>query len=99
MSPDFDVIVIGAGVIGLAIASNHAMSGQQVLVLEAAARAGAETSARNSEVIHAGIHYPTASLKARLCVEGRQQLLAFCAEHALQRALLASLLLPRPTLK
>jgi L-2-hydroxyglutarate oxidase LhgO len=81
MSPDFDAIVVGAGVVGLAIASKLAMSGQQVLVLEAAARAGTETSTRNSEVIHAGIYYHTDSLKARLCVEGREQLYAFCADH------------------
>jgi L-2-hydroxyglutarate oxidase LhgO len=81
MSPDFDAIVVGAGVIGLAIARKLAMSGQQVLVLEAAARAGTETSARNSEVIHAGIYYPTNSLKARLCVGGREHLYAFCEEH------------------
>jgi L-2-hydroxyglutarate oxidase LhgO len=81
MSPDFDVIIIGAGVVGLAVARSLALFGQQVLVLEAAARAGTETSARNSEVIHAGIYYPTNSLKARLCVEGRQHLYAFCDEH------------------
>jgi L-2-hydroxyglutarate oxidase LhgO len=81
MSPDFDAIVVGVGVVGLAIARKLAMSGQQVLVLEAAARAGTETSARNSEVIHAGIYYPTDSLKARLCLEEREQLYAFCADH------------------
>jgi L-2-hydroxyglutarate oxidase LhgO len=81
MTADFDAIVIGAGVIGLAIARELAMSGQQVLILEAASRAGTETSARNSEVIHAGLYYPTNSLKARFCVEGRQQLYTFCTEH------------------
>jgi L-2-hydroxyglutarate oxidase LhgO len=81
MSRDFDAIIVGAGVGGLAIACKLAMSGQRVLVLEAAARAGTETSSRNSEVIHAGIYYQTNSLKARLCVEVRQQLYAFCKEH------------------
>ncbi len=81
MSPDFDAIVVGAGVVGLAIARKLAMSGQQVLVLEAASHAGTETSARNSEVIHAGIHYTKNSLKARLSVQGRQHLYAFCEEH------------------
>jgi L-2-hydroxyglutarate oxidase LhgO len=83
MSPDFDAVVVGAGVVGLAIAREFAASGQKVLVLEKAARAGTETSSRNSEVIHAGIYYPTNSLKARLCMEGRHQLYAFCAEHGI----------------
>lgn len=78
VTADFDAIVIGAGVISLAITRNLALSGQQVLVLETASRAGTETSTRNSEVIHAGIYYPTNSLKARFCVEGQQQLYAFC---------------------
>jgi L-2-hydroxyglutarate oxidase LhgO len=92
MPPDFDAIVVGAGVVGLAIARKLAMSGQQVLVLEAAARAGTETSARNSEVIHAGVHYPTGSLKARLCVEGREHLYAFCAEHGVATGRLGKLI-------
>lgn len=74
MNPDFDVTVIGAGVIGLAIAREAALAGRSVLVLEKAARAGTETSASNSEVIHAGIYYPTGTLKAKLCVEGRELL-------------------------
>jgi L-2-hydroxyglutarate oxidase LhgO len=92
MSPDFDAIVVGAGVVGLAIARKFAMSGQRVLVLEAAARVGTETSARNSEVIHAGSYYPTNSLKARLCVEGREQLYAFCAEHGVATRRLGKLI-------
>jgi L-2-hydroxyglutarate oxidase LhgO len=82
MTADFDAIVIGAGVIGLAIARQLGSTGQKVLVLETASRVGTETSARNSEVIHAGIYYPTNSLKARLCVEGRKQFYAFCAERS-----------------
>ena len=92
MTADFDAIVIGAGVIGLAIARNLAMSGQQVLVLETASRAGTETSARNSEVIHAGLYYPTNSLKARFCVEGRHQLYAFCEEHGVATRRLGKLI-------
>ncbi|MDR0808962.1 MAG: NAD(P)/FAD-dependent oxidoreductase [Gemmobacter sp.] len=65
-----DCIVIGAGVVGLAIARELALAGREVLVLERATRFGAETSARNSGVIHAGLHYPPGSLRARLCLEG-----------------------------
>jgi L-2-hydroxyglutarate oxidase LhgO len=92
MSADFDAIVIGAGAIGLAIAHHLAMSDQEVLVVEAAARAGTETSARNSEVIHAGIYYPANSLKARFCVEGRQLLYAFCADHGVAARRLGKLI-------
>jgi L-2-hydroxyglutarate oxidase LhgO len=71
-------VVIGAGVVGLAIARALALAGRDVTILEKNAGFGEETSARNSEVIHAGIYYPTGSLKARLCVEGRDLLYAFC---------------------
>jgi L-2-hydroxyglutarate oxidase LhgO len=71
-------VVIGAGVVGLAIARALALAGRDVTILEKNAGFGEETSARNSEVIHAGIYYPTNSLKARLCVEGRRLLYAFC---------------------
>jgi L-2-hydroxyglutarate oxidase LhgO len=73
-----DVIVIGAGVVGLAVARAFALRGREVLILEAQPRFGMETSSRNSEVIHAGIYYPRGSLKARLCVAGRNQLYTFC---------------------
>lgn len=79
MSVDFDSVIIGAGVIGLATARELALAGRSVLVLEKATAAGLETSSRNSEVIHAGIYYPTGSLKAKLCVRGRDLLYAFCA--------------------
>ena len=69
-----DAVVVGAGVVGLAIARALALAGREVLVLEPADAIGTETSARNSEVVHAGIYYPPGSLKARLCVEGRQRL-------------------------
>ena len=73
--------VIGAGVVGLAIARQLAHRGREVLVLEAARSFGTGTSSRNSEVIHAGIYYPYGSLKARTCVEGRQLLYRFCEDH------------------
>jgi L-2-hydroxyglutarate oxidase LhgO len=76
-----DCIVIGAGVVGLAVARAMARAGREVLVLEAEAAIGAGTSSRNSEVIHAGIYYPQGSLKARLCVAGRDALYAFCDSH------------------
>ncbi|MGH6897338.1 MAG: NAD(P)/FAD-dependent oxidoreductase [Geminicoccaceae bacterium] len=78
-----DCVVIGAGVIGLAIARQLAMSGREVVVLEAAGMIGTETSSRNSEVIHAGIYYPTGSLKARTCVAGKHRLYAYCAERGI----------------
>lgn len=76
-----DALVIGAGVVGLAAARALALAGREVLVLEAAGAIGAETSARNSEVIHAGIYYPPGSLKAGLCVEGRRRLYSYCEDH------------------
>jgi L-2-hydroxyglutarate oxidase LhgO len=78
---DIDAIVIGAGVIGLAVARALAISGRSVIVLEKADAIGTETSSRNSEVIHAGIYYPKDSLKARYCVEGRRKLYAYCVAH------------------
>ncbi|MGB8364138.1 MAG: NAD(P)/FAD-dependent oxidoreductase [Rhizomicrobium sp.] len=74
-----DCVVVGAGVVGLAIARALALSGCEVLVLEGERHFGTWTSARNSEVIHAGIYYSQGSLKAELCVEGRDRLYAFCA--------------------
>lgn len=73
-----DSVVIGAGVVGLAVARALAAAGHEVVILEAVDAFGTETSARNSEVIHAGIYYPAGSLKARLCVQGRRQLYAYC---------------------
>ena len=76
-----DTVVIGAGVVGLAVARALALQGREVMVLEAADAFGTGTSARNSEVIHAGLYYPRGSLKARLCVQGRQALYDYCASH------------------
>jgi L-2-hydroxyglutarate oxidase LhgO len=81
MAERVDAIVIGAGVIGLAVARALALSGRDVIVLEKHDAIGTETSARNSEVIHAGIYYRPGGLRARLCVEGRKKLYAYCADR------------------
>ena len=78
-----DCAVIGAGVVGLAVARKLAAEGREVLILEAGSAFGTGISARNSEVIHAGIYYPAGSLKARLCVAGRAMLYAYCAERGI----------------
>ena len=78
-----DCAVIGAGVVGLAVARALALAGREVLVLEACNAIGTQTSSRNSEVIHAGIYYPTGSLKAQLCVRGKALLYAYCAERGI----------------
>lgn len=76
-----ECIVIGAGVVGLAIARRLAMDGREVIVLEAADAIGTETSSRNSEVIHAGIYYAAGSAMARLCVGGKRMLYDYCRDH------------------
>ena len=73
-----DTLVVGAGVIGLAVARALAMAGREVVVVEALDLIGSVTSARNSEVIHAGLYYPPGSLKARLCVRGKAALYTYC---------------------
>src|ERR1700754_5204889 len=79
-----DAVVIGAGAVGLATARALALKGREVVVLEAASAIATETSSRNSEVIHAGLYYPTGSLKAELCVKGRRALYAYCARHGVE---------------
>ncbi|WP_295849269.1 NAD(P)/FAD-dependent oxidoreductase [Tardiphaga sp.] len=78
-----ECIVVGAGVVGLAIARQLAQSGREVIVLEAADAIGTVTSSRNSEVIHAGIYYPAGSLMAEFCVAGRRALYAYCAARGI----------------
>src|ERR1700735_5890058 len=75
-----DCIVVGAGVVGLAVARALALTGRDVIILDAADGIGTETSSRNSEVIHAGIYYPANSLMGRFCVAGRRRLYAYCVE-------------------
>ncbi|MGO9174200.1 MAG: NAD(P)/FAD-dependent oxidoreductase [Rhodomicrobium sp.] len=87
-----DCVVIGAGVIGLAVARELALAGREVIVLEAAGAIGTGTSSRNSEVIHAGLYYPPGSLKARACVEGKTRLYAYCAERGIEARLIGKLL-------
>jgi L-2-hydroxyglutarate oxidase LhgO len=76
-----DAVVIGAGVVGLAVARELALAGREVVILEAEDAIGTHTSSRNSEVIHAGIYYPKGSLKARSCVAGKELLYEYCVAH------------------
>ncbi len=81
VAEQLDCVVIGAGVVGLAVARALALRGREVVILEAADDIGTETSSRNSEVIHAGIYYPPGSLKAKHCVAGRALLYRYCRDH------------------
>src|SRR5690606_33202487 len=92
MTADIDCVVLGAGVIGLAVARELALSGREVLIVEAAEAIGTGTSSRNSEVIHAGIYYPHGSLKAQLCVAGKELLYAYCAERGIPHRRLGKLI-------
>ena len=78
-----DFLVIGAGITGLAIARRLARAGRDVVIVESGPAIGGETSSRNSEVIHAGIYYPKGSLKAALCVSGRQALYRYCVARGI----------------
>lgn len=83
MSYQVDITIVGAGVIGLAIASQVAREGREVYVLEKNGTFGQEASSRNSEVIHSGIYYPKDSLKAKTCVEGNALLYELCQKHGI----------------
>ncbi|WP_042689576.1 FAD-dependent oxidoreductase, partial [Azospirillum sp. B506] len=87
-----ECVVVGAGVVGLAVARRLAQAGREVIVLEEADAIGTGTSSRNSEVIHAGIYYPTGSLRARLCVPGRDALYAYCAAHGVEHRRIGKLI-------
>jgi len=86
VTTDVETIIVGAGVVGLAIARALAMAGQEVIVTERHDLIGSETSSRNSEVIHAGIYYPKDSLRAHFCVDGKHQLYRFCEENGVDHA-------------
>jgi L-2-hydroxyglutarate oxidase LhgO len=89
---EVDVVVVGAGVIGLAAARALALAGREVVVLERAYTIGFETSSRNSEVIHGGLYYPAGSLKATACVAGRERLYAYCRDHGVPHAALGKII-------
>lgn len=84
MVTDFDCVIAGAGVVGLAIARRMAMAGRSTLVLDAGEAIGTHTSSRNSEVVHAGFYYPTGSLKAESCIQGRRKLYDYCASRGVE---------------
>jgi L-2-hydroxyglutarate oxidase LhgO len=92
MTADVQSIVVGAGAVGLAVGRALAMAGHEVMLLEQHALIGSETSSRNSEVIHAGIYYPPGSLRATLCVRGKELLYTFCAENNVPHARCGKLL-------
>lgn len=92
MSVDIECVVVGAGVVGLAVARALAQAGHEVLVVEAGEGIGVGVSSRNSEVIHAGLYYPDGSLKAQLCVEGKQRLYAYCDSRGVEYQRLGKLI-------
>jgi L-2-hydroxyglutarate oxidase LhgO len=89
---DTPLVVVGAGVVGLAVAARLAPLHSELVILERRERHGTETSSRNSEVIHGGMYYPTGSLKARLCVEGRERLYARCERLGVAHSRLGKLI-------
>jgi L-2-hydroxyglutarate oxidase LhgO len=91
MAEAVECVVVGAGIVGLAVARALALQGHEVLVLEKERWVGSDTSSRNSEVIHAGLYYPKNSLKARFCVEGKHRLYAYCAERGVPHKRLGKL--------
>ena len=92
---DVDAVVIGGGVVGLAIGRRLSAVGLETIVIEANASFGSETSARNSEVIHAGLYYAPGSLKARLCRSGRDRLYRYCADRAISHRRIGKLIFAR----
>jgi L-2-hydroxyglutarate oxidase LhgO len=92
MTETVDCAVIGAGVVGLAVARALALTGREVIILESADAIGTGTSSRNSEVIHAGIYYPKGSLKALMCVRGRHLLYEYCQSHGVEHRRIGKLL-------
>lgn len=92
MDDGVQTVVVGAGVVGLAIARALAMRGRDVVVVESETTYGQHASSRNSEVIHAGLYYPPNSLKARLCNAGRPRLIAYCRRHGVEHRLLGKLI-------
>src|SRR5262249_48986275 len=92
---DTGVTVIGAGVVGLAVAARLAPRNPDLVILERHDRPGQETSSRNSEVIHAGMYYPTGSLKAVLCAEGIRRMSETCERHAVPHRRLGKLIVAR----
>lgn len=92
MAERLDCVVVGAGVVGLAVGRALSLAGREVVVLEAEAQIGMHTSSRNSGVIHAGIYYPEDSFKARLCIEGREMLYRYCEEHGVAHRRLGKLI-------
>jgi L-2-hydroxyglutarate oxidase LhgO len=92
MSVDIECVVVGAGVVGLAIARRFAQAGHEVFVTESESDIGTGVSARNSEVLHAGIYYPPGSLKANLCVDGKAQLYQYCQTRGVPQKKLGKLI-------
>ena len=92
MTERLDCVVVGAGIVGLAIARALELAGRDVIVLESEPHIGMHTSSRNSEVIHAGLYYPEDSLKAQLCVRGKELLYAYCMEHHVNHERLGKLI-------
>ena len=91
------ILVVGGGVLGLAVARQAALNGHEVIVAEAANAIGTGTSSRNSEVIHAGIYYPTNSLRAYHCVRGRRMMYALCETHGVPHRKVGKLLIVTDT--